>query len=288
MLEKYTLSVGLKGIYSYIGFMISFANAKINLGLLITGKRPDGYHNIETVFYPVKLYDVLEIQHAAEFTFETVGLEIPNDGKNLCEKAFDLLNKDYDISPFSVHLLKNIPIGAGLGGGSSDASTVLKAINELHQLNISQDRLKQYAEQLGADCPFFIDNKPVFASGIGATFEDITLDLSTYFIVVIKPDIHISTIDAYQNVVPQTPKMDLRRSIQLPIQEWKYHIVNDFEWGIFDKFPRIQELKNKLYEQGALYASMSGSGSSVFGIFEKAINLDHLADFGTIYYPIDL
>jgi len=268
--------------------MISFANAKINLGLLITGKRPDGYHNIETVFYPVKLYDVLEIHEASEFTFETVGLDIPSGGKNLCEKAYDILKSDYDLAPISIHLLKNIPIGAGLGGGSSDAASVLKAINTMQNLELTAQQLKEYAERLGADCPFFIDNEAVFASGIGTTFEDVSLDLSTYFIVVIKPEIHISTIEAYQNVIPQIPAMDLRRAIQLPIQEWKYHITNDFELGIFEKYPEIKALKSALYKEGALYASMSGSGSSVFGVFENPVNLDHLAVFGKIYYPIEL
>ncbi len=268
--------------------MISFANAKINLGLLITEKRLDGYHNLETVFYPVKLYDVLELHSADTFSFETVGLNIPDQGKNLCEKAYDLLKADFEIQPQSIYLLKNIPIGAGLGGGSSDAAFVLKAINEQQQLGLTVDQLKSYAEKLGADCPFFIENKAVYASGIGTTFEHVDVDLSTYFIVIIKPDIHISTAEAYQNVIPQMPTSDLRRAIQLPIQEWKYHIINDFELGIFEKYPLIGALKNKLYEEGALYASMSGSGSSVFGIFEKSIDLNHLTSYGKIYYPVDL
>lgn len=268
--------------------MISFANAKINLGLLITEKRSDGYHNLETIFYPVKLYDVLELHQAETFSFETVGLSIPNQGKNLCEKAYDLLKADFELQPLSIHLLKNIPIGAGLGGGSSDAAFVLKSINEQQKLGLTVGQLQSYAEKLGADCPFFIENRAIYASGIGTTFEHIDLDLSKCFIVIIKPDVHISTAEAYQNVSPQTPISDLKRAIQLPIQEWKYHIINDFELGIFEMYPLIGELKNSLYEAGALYASMSGSGSSVFGIFEQSVELKHLSSFGKIYYPIEL
>ncbi len=268
--------------------MISFANAKINIGLLITGKREDGYHNIETIFYPVKLYDVVETRIQAEFSFKSHGIAIPEGGLNLCEKAFQLLKKDHDINAVSIDLLKNIPIGAGLGGGSSDAAFVLKALNELNNLNLSNDQLEAYAVQLGADCPFFIQNKPVFASGIGADFEDVELDLSSYYIVLINPEIHISTQEAYANVHPQSPSLDLKRAIRLPIQEWKYNIVNDFELGIFQKYPVIEKLKNAFYEKGAIYAAMSGSGSTVYGIFEEPIILDELTHLGKIYYPVDL
>ncbi|MBL1408933.1 4-(cytidine 5'-diphospho)-2-C-methyl-D-erythritol kinase [Sphingobacterium faecale] len=268
--------------------MISFANAKINLGLLVTEKRQDGYHNIETVFYPVKLYDVIELTPAEIMTFKSDGLSIPGGGTNLCEKAFELLNADYGIAPMTIHLLKNIPIGAGLGGGSSDAAQVLQMLNNYNSLHLSKEQLGKYAEQLGADCPFFIENKPVFASGIGTTFEAIELDLSGYFIVIVKPDIHISTVEAYQCVVPQTPVLDVRRVIQLPIQEWKFHLVNDFEIGVFERYPQIEKIKHLLYERGAVYAAMSGSGSAVFGIFEKEVDLNELNSLGTVYYPVDL
>lgn len=268
--------------------MISFANAKINLGLLVTEKRTDGYHNIETVFCPIKLYDVVEITAAERMTFQVDGLFIPPGGLNLCEKAFQLLEADYEIAPVHIHLLKNIPIGAGLGGGSSDAAFVLKMLNDYNELNLSTDQLKEYAERLGADCPFFLENRPVLASGIGNIFEDIDLDLAAYFIVVVKPDIHISTVEAYQCIMPQTPAVDLKRAIRLPIQEWKYHIVNDFEIGIFERYPKIEKIKHSLYEKGALYAAMSGSGSAVFGIFDERIDLDELKVLGTVYYPVDL
>ena len=269
--------------------MISFANAKINLGLSVTEKRQDGYHNIETIFYPVQLYDVLEFNEASDFAFETYGIDIPENGDNLCTKAFNLLKSDYpDIRPVHIKLLKNIPVGAGLGGGSSDAAFVLKALNELNSLGLNSIQLQDYASKLGADCAFFIDNKPLFAEGIGTTFSEVEVDLSNYFIAIIKPDIHISTAEAYASITPQIPKVDLKRAIQLPIQEWKYHITNDFELGIFEKYPLIQDIKRKLYEKGALYACMSGSGSSVFGIFEEKINLDDLNTLGKVYYPTEL
>lgn len=268
--------------------MISFANAKINLGLLVTEKRADGYHNIETVFYPIKIYDVVEMVSDEVTSFQTSGLHIPGQGENLCQRAFAVLQADYDLNPVSIQLLKNIPIGAGLGGGSSDAATVLKMLNDFNNLGLSMEQLAPYAERLGADCPFFLRNEPVFASGIGTTFKSVDLDLSAYFIVVIKPEIHISTVEAYGHVIPQTPKVDLIRAIQLPIQEWKFHLINDFELGIFEKYPQIEEIKHKLYQKGAIYAAMSGSGSAVYGIFEQKVDLNDLDVLGKIYYPVDL
>lgn len=268
--------------------MIAFANAKINLGLLVTEKRPDGYHNIETVFYPVKLYDVLEVLESEAFVFKAEGLGIPESGTNLCEKAYRLLDEGYNLNPVSIHLLKNIPIGAGLGGGSSDAAQTIRLLDKFNNLNLSEEQMMAYAEKLGADCPFFIHSKPVYASGIGTTFEEVNLDLSTYYIVVVKPQIHISTAEAYQHIMPQSPVVDLRRAIQLPIQEWKYNLVNDFELGLFEKYPQIAQIKHALYEKGAVFAAMSGSGSAVFGIFENEVNLRELESLGKVYYPVDL
>lgn len=269
--------------------MILYSNAKINIGLYITEKRSDGYHNLETIFYPVKLYDVIELNSSEELSLDTYGIEIPEQGENLCIKAYNLLKADFPkIKPYKINLLKNIPIGAGLGGGSSNASYVLKALNELNSLSLSDLELSKYAARLGADCPFFIVNKPVFATGIGNDFSDVKIDLSSYYIIIIKPDIHISTAEAYANITPSTPQVDLRNAIQLPIQEWKYNIVNDFEIGIFDKYPQIAAIKHALYEKGAIYASMSGSGSSVFGIFNKELNIDDLSNYGKIYYPVSI
>lgn len=270
--------------------MLSFANAKINLGLHIVGKRTDGYHDLETIFYPVKLYDVVEIipLESGPTVFYSEGIVIPGEGMNLCERAYQLIKQDFDIPSIAIHLIKKIPIGAGMGGGSADAAYVLKMLNDSFQLELSVKQLQTYAKQLGADCPFFIDNKPVYATGIGTDFSPIELNLSAYYIVVINPNIHISTAEAYRGVEAKQPEFDLRSIIKLPIQEWKYYLNNDFELSIFEQFPKIKELKDALYSFGAIYASMSGSGSSVYGIFENPVALDDLKVFGDIYYPIDL
>ena len=268
--------------------MLKFANAKINIGLHIRKKRPDGYHDLETIFYPVKIYDVVEILPHSKLELHIWNSDLPADTDNLCLKAFRLLEKDFDINPVKIHLLKNIPIGAGLGGGSSDASSTLELLNDYFELKIEKDRLKEYAAQLGADCPFFIDNKSMYAEGIGTELSEISLDLSAYKIVVIKPDIHISTAEAYSNVSPMIPEVDLRKAIELPIQEWKFHIKNDFEISLFEKYPLIGGIKAKLYEHGAIYASMSGSGSSVFGIFNDLKGLEDLNKYGKVYFPAEL
>ncbi|QQD13029.1 4-(cytidine 5'-diphospho)-2-C-methyl-D-erythritol kinase [Sphingobacterium sp. UDSM-2020] len=270
--------------------MLSFPNAKINLGLHIVGKRPDGYHDLETIFYPVNLYDAVEIVplSSGSTTFSSEGIVIPGKGMNLCERAYHLIQQDFDIPSVAIHLLKRIPIGAGMGGGSADAAYVLKMLNDQFELQLSVVQLENYAKQLGADCPFFIENKPVYATGIGTDFAPIEVNLSAYYIVIVNPNIHISTVEAYSGVAAKTPEFDLRSIIQLPIQEWKYYLDNDFELTIFEQFPKIKELKDAMYSSGALYAAMSGSGSSVFGIFENPVVLDDLKIYGDIYYPIDL
>jgi len=268
--------------------MLKFANAKINLGLHIRSKRPDGYHELETIFYPVKIYDVVEILPSKRLEIKVWNSSLPADDENLCLKAFRILENDYKIDPVKIHLLKNIPIGAGLGGGSSDASCTLELLNDYFKLNLSKDKLKQYAARLGADCPFFIDNKAMYAEGIGTELSEISLDLSKYKIVVVKPEIHISTAEAYSKVSPMVPNIDLKEAIQLPIQDWKFHIKNDFEISLFERYPLIGDIKAKLYQKGAIYASMSGSGSSVFGIFESTDGLKDLNKYGKVYYPAEL
>lgn len=251
--------------------MLTFPNAKINIGLNITEKRPDGYHTIETVFYPIGLCDVLEIAPSTsctDYSFSSSGIAIGGDPENnLIIKALRLLCIDYVIPPVDISLIKNIPFGAGLGGGSSDAAFMLKALNELFELKVSVEKLEAYALKLGADCPVFIQNKAVFATGIGHIFSDVQVSLDGYFLVLIKPDMHVSTPEAYAKVVPQKPEFDLRESIQLPVSEWKNRIKNDFEPSVFARFPAIAHLKEKLYDAGACYASLSGSGSSVYGLF---------------------
>ncbi len=250
--------------------MITFPNAKINIGLNVVSKRDDGYHNLETVFYPVKLADALELVGSDRFRFSSSGLEI--DGKpenNLIVKAYKLLQKDFNLPPVKLHLHKVIPFGAGLGGGSADAAFTLKMLNSHFNLKIPSDKLENYAAQIGADCPFFIENRPVFATGIGDRFLPINLDLAEYEIVIVKPDVSVSTPDAFRNITPSKPKFNLKDIENLPIEDWKYFIKNDFEKSVFEKYPEIENLKNTLYEMGAIYASMSGSGSAVFGIFRE-------------------
>lgn len=257
--------------------MICFPNAKINLGLHILSKRPDGYHCIETVFYPVNLCDALEIVPAEKGQTAFVQSGIPIDGKpedNLVMKAYTLLKKEYDLPDVAIYLRKQIPFGAGLGGGSSDAAFMLKLLNDFAALQLSFEQLEEYAGRIGADCPFFIRNKPVFAEGTGTVFSPVTVSLDKYHLVLIKPPVSVSTKEAYAEVKPRRPEVPLKELIRLPVNEWRNNLVNDFETGIFAQYPEIGEIKQKLYSEGALYASMSGSGSSVFGIFDKPVQLN--------------
>lgn len=253
--------------------MVSFPNCKINLGLHVTRKRADGYHDLETVFYPVMLKDALEIIRGTGegVAFSSSGLPISGHSEdNLCVKAWALLKKDFpSISAISMHLHKAIPMGAGLGGGSSDGAFALKMLNKLFQLNISQAGLEQYALQLGSDCPFFIRNKPCLATGRGELMEEIDIDLSAYRIALINRAIHVSTADAFRGVVPAQPSVPLREIINRDPSSWKELLHNDFEASVFSKFPQIAAIKASLYEHGAAYASMTGSGSTVYGLFPK-------------------
>ncbi len=255
--------------------MILYPNAKINLGLHVTERRLDGYHNIETVFYPIGLHDVLSIEPSetcSDYSFSSSGISIQGDPEeNLIIKAYRLLRSTCQFPPVDISLIKQIPFGAGLGGGSSDAAFTLKAINELFDLKISIKQLETLAAKLGADCPVFIKNKPVFATGIGNRFTPISLSLKGYSVLLIKPDIHISTPEAYSKIVPQKPASSLVELIQRPVIEWKNCIVNDFEPSVFSIYPEIEQIKNKLYQGGAIFASLSGSGSSVYGIFESRL-----------------
>lgn len=249
-----------------------FPNAKINLGLNVVEKRPDGYHTIETVFYPIGLSDVLDVElseSCTDYSFSSYGIQLDGDPEdNLIVKAYHLLRSGYQFPPIDISIVKQIPFGAGLGGGSSDAAFMLKALNQLFNLKITPNRLEKLAAKLGADCPVFIKNKPVFATGIGNVFTPIKFSLKGKFLLLVKPDIHVSTVQAYSKVIPEKPKFSLIESIQQPIADWKDLIKNDFEQSVFSQFPAIEKIKNDLYNMGAVYASMSGSGSSVYGIFE--------------------
>jgi 4-diphosphocytidyl-2-C-methyl-D-erythritol kinase len=266
--------------------MIIFPNAKINIGLNVIDRRDDGYHNIETIFYPlINIKDALEIIEADKLSFESSGLDIPGRVEdNLCIKGYHLLKKDFDLPPVKIHLHKHIPIGAGLGGGSADAAFFIRLLNQNFNLGLKDDQMLGYARQLGADCAFFIQNKPVFAFDKGDEFEPVKLDLSNYKIVLVMPPVHVSTAEAYGGVKPSPTKTSLMELIYRPVAEWKNHIKNDFELSIFKNHPEIRGVKAALYEAGALYASMSGSGASVFGIFDKTPDLEGLAQGNEVFY----
>lgn len=258
--------------------MISFPNCKINIGLNIVGKRPDGFHDIETIFYPLPWSDILEITKNPEketgVDFRSSGIRIYGGKEtNLCVRAYQLLAAEHPLGAIRMQLHKLLPIGAGLGGGSSDAAFVLRSLDQLFRLKLPDEKLEAYAAQLGSDCPFFIRNKPVFASGRGEVFEDIKVKLDEYYFVVVKPRIHISTAEAYAGVKPAKPKHSLKDLIRKPVETWKDTIHNDFETTILEKHQSIRKIKKKLYDEGAVYAAMSGSGSSVFGIFRHPIDL---------------
>jgi 4-diphosphocytidyl-2-C-methyl-D-erythritol kinase len=257
----------------YICDMITFPNAKINLGLNITEKRADGYHNLETVFYPVPMEDALEITVAGssecKFIWHQSGRAIAGKAEdNLAVKAYLLLDRDFDLPPVEIYLYKHIPLGAGLGGGSANAAFMLKLLNERFELRLDEKKLEEYAAILGADCAFFIKNTPAFAEGIGDILSPVSLSLQGYGLVVVKPDIFVSTREAFSLVCPRQPECSLKELIAQPVSAWKGLIKNDFEESVFPQYPIIGEVKQELYKQGAVYAAMSGSGASVFGLFE--------------------
>lgn len=264
--------------------MVSFPPCKINLGLTVLRKRPDGYHNIATCFYPVPWTDVLEVIPANEFSFTSSGLSIPGTAEsNLCLKAYALLKKDFALKPVKIHLHKIIPMGAGLGGGSSDAAYTLRMLNDIFDLKLSSERLQQYAAQLGSDCSFFINNKPMLGTGRGEILSQISLDLKGKFIVIVKPEVHVSTAEAYAGIIPHQSTLNLAEFLETkPLPLWKENIINDFEDSVFKNHPEIQHVKEKLYSHGAVYAAMSGSGSSVFGLFDQEVNFKN--DFGFTYW----
>jgi 4-diphosphocytidyl-2-C-methyl-D-erythritol kinase len=268
--------------FSYLCKMLCFPNAKLNLGLFVTEKRSDGFHNIETILIPIALCDALEITNierkgVCDTPLHIHGLQIagnPND--NLVFNAYKLLKNDFDLPNIHIDLLKKIPFGAGLGGGSSDATFMLKLLNQKFSLQISDEKLENYARQIGSDCAFFVKNKPVFAYEKGDKFEPINLDLSNYQIVLICPPIHVNTKTAYQNIVPKpvgaehaSPLLHLRNIADIPVSEWKNVLKNDFESFVFSQHPILSNIKQELYKAGAIYASMSGSGSAIFGLFNK-------------------
>lgn len=258
--------------------MLCFPNAKINLGLNIIERRPDNFHNIATVFYPIPLSDILEIIHSEnnlnKVELKITGMQISGDFvNNLCVKAYYLLDKEFDLPPVAIYLHKLVPMGAGFGGGSSNGAFTLTLLNQLFELGLSDDQLAGYAEQLGSDCAFFIHSKPAYGTGKGNVLKDIQMDLSGKYIVLVKPNVFISTSEAYADVKPVALTHSLPDLLKKPITDWKHLVVNEFEVSIFSRHPEIKIIKDDLYKQGAIYASMTGSGSAVFGIFDDVVKL---------------
>lgn len=256
--------------------MITFANAKINLGLDIVRKRADGYHDISTIFYPIPLADAVEIVKTdGETGFESYGIEIdcPPE-KNLVMKTYEMFRAEFNLPNSLIGLMKKVPFGAGLGGGSSDAAAVAKIVNTMYNLRLSDEELAARVVKIGADCPFFIYNRPMIASGIGDILNPVDLSLKGYKIVLVKPDVHVSTAEAYSGVTPREPAEPLEKLIQRPISEWRGLVKNDFEDSVFAAHPELADIKQAFYDNGAVYASMSGSGSAIYGIFDN----DRLAE----------
>jgi 4-diphosphocytidyl-2-C-methyl-D-erythritol kinase len=251
--------------------VVFFPNCKINLGLNIIGKRTDGYHDLQTFFYPVHLRDAIEVIEKHDFQFSASGLAINgNSNENLCVKAYDLLKKEFPrLPPVHIHLHKAIPMGAGLGGGSADGAFTLKLLNKKFKLELSQEQLVDYALQLGSDCPFFIINEPSYATGRGEILEEYRPGLSGHKIVLVHPGIHISTAWAFAQISPGKSIKLIKEIIRRPVEIWKQELKNDFEQPVFSQYPEIKKIKDDLYAAGAVYAAMSGSGSAVYGIFPK-------------------
>ena len=248
--------------------MITFPNAKINLGINIVNKRVDGYHNIETLFYPIDLCDILEIEISDHTALTIVGREIEGDVEaNLVMRALRHMQRSYAVPEMRITLDKQIPMGAGLGGGSADAAFTLKMVNDICHLQLTDEQLAEAAVTLGADCPFFIYNRPMLASGIGDTLTPSRVNLDGYHLALIKPDIHVATADAYRGCTPAPWATPLSDIVKTPISEWRHTLVNDFERQVFANHPTLLSIKNMLYDMGATYASMSGSGSSIYGLF---------------------
>ncbi len=252
--------------------------AKINIGLYVTERRADGYHNLQTVFYPIPLHDNLEVKPlrigapTQRYALQIAGNEVQGSlDDNLVVKVYNQLCNDFELPPIDIYLYKRIPTGAGLGGGSSDAAAMMKLLNEQFQLGLSYEEMEQRVSKLGADCAFFIQSRPAYAEGIGDILSPISLSLKNKFLLLVKPDIFVSTREAYAGVTPQYPANDLRKALQQPIEEWKNTVFNDFEKSVFLAHPEIAAIKQTLYDMGAIYASMSGSGSTVFGLFNHPV-----------------
>lgn len=264
--------------------MILYPPAKINLGLNILRKREDGYHDIDTCMVDIPFTDILEITKSDTFEFLQTGIKISGaGGSNLCEKAYLLLQKEFEIGPVRIHLRKQIPVGAGLGGGSADATYTLLALNHLFELQLPIDKLKQLASELGSDCPFFVEGLPQIAQGRGEILSTVELDFFNVFLVLLNPGIHVGTKEAYDGVSVSEDVMAVQEIVQKPMGQWSEFLKNDFETSVFQRYPEIQTLKESLYQAGAIYAAMSGSGSSVFGLFTNEVAAMNYSSSHLIY-----
>lgn len=263
--------------------MILFPPAKINLGLNILRKRDDGYHEIDTCMMDFDLTDVLELLPASELKFHQSGLTVdaPSDD-NLCVRAFRLMEERFNIPPVYIHLRKNIPMGAGLGGGSADAAYVVRGLNELNKLGLSSEEMSSITAELGSDCPFFVEGGFQIAKGRGEVLRKIDLHLSGYFLKVINPGIHVGTAEAYAGVVPNDRSESVASILDLPIEHWRDSLKNDFEISVFDQYPQLKEMKDNFYKEGAVYAAMSGSGSTMYGLYKQKPELTETDQFQRI------
>lgn len=270
--------------------MIAFPIAKINLGLNVVERRTDGYHNLETVFFPVRIADALEVQtmdaqfpSATDCDLKVTNIVIEGDEqRNLVVRAYQLLKQDFPELPrVHVHLYKCIPTQAGMGGGSSDGAYMLRLLNEQFQLGLTVQQLCGYAQRLGADCAFFVESRPAYAEGIGELLQPIDLDLSGWYLAVVRPDIPVSTKEAFSLITPERPAVNCREVVKQPVESWRGQLVNDFERSVFAIHPELAEVKQHLYDQGAAYAAMSGSGSSIYGLFRQPVMLDEFKAAGT-------
>ena len=271
--------------------MITFPIAKINLGLNVVERRPDGYHNLETVFYPVPIKDALEVTpmdplfpspYDCDLKVSNISIE-GDEQRNLVVRAYQLLKQDFPQLPrIHAHLHKAIPTQAGMGGGSSDCAYMIRLLNEQFQLGLTTQQMQDYAARLGADCAFFILSQPAYAEGIGERLEPIALDLSPYWIAVVRPDVPVPTKEAFSLIHPHHPQKNCREVVMQPIETWHHDLVNDFEESVFALHPEIGAIKSQLYDLGAVYAAMSGSGSALFGIFREDIKIgEHFPDMFT-------
>ncbi len=259
--------------------MILFPPAKINLGLRVLYKRTDDYHEIDSCMLPIPFYDVLELLPSKEFTFRQTGLKVDGDPEhNLCVKAFRLMQSNYDVPPVYMHLRKEIPMGAGLGGGSSDAAYVLRGLRDLFLPELDSRELEGLAAQLGSDCPLFVSDGPKLAAGRGEKLYPVAVNLAEYYLKLINPGIHIGTAEAYQGIIFPTDPTPVKDVIVSPVVEWKDKLINDFEYTAFNRYPELAGIKDKLYKEGAIYAAMTGSGSTLFGIYSNQPSLTFDSD----------